>query len=441
MPYVLLGKELPPVLGAPVILRREFTLSQDAPADARNLADEIAELVSRELLERARLMLSELVTNSCRHAAGPIEITMAAEGRAVEIVVADQGEGFAPADLRSEEVADETGRGLLLVDLLSSQWSTGGEGAPWVWVRLEESPGTTEFAVPTSTSEQSLLDIRMMLDSVKDFAICALDRTGRVASWRAGAQRLTGHSHGDIVGCLLSDVYVDGRELDLARTLAAVLRAGRAEEERLLERKDGSRFWANIVITPILAAGDELRGFTVVARDVSWRHRLDANRSMLLDQLQQEAQTDDLTGLPNRRRWREELEREMLRTRRSGTPLCVAMVDLDGFKPYNDTHGHQAGDRLLVETARRWTEALRATDTLARWGGDEFLLLLPECPKEEALLVAQRLRAATACGELTCSIGLAVSEGREDPDAVVHRADGALYEAKRAGRDTITLAE
>src|SRR5437773_2544187 len=82
-----------------------------------------------------------------------------------------------------------------LVDLLSSQWSTGGEGAPWVWVRLEESPRANELAMPMVASEESLLDIRLMLDSVTDFAICALDRTGRVASWRAGAQRLTGHSH------------------------------------------------------------------------------------------------------------------------------------------------------------------------------------------------------------------------------------------------------
>jgi diguanylate cyclase (GGDEF)-like protein/PAS domain S-box-containing protein len=384
-------------------------------------------------------MISELVTNSCRHAEGPIELTLTCEGGAVEIVVTDRGSGFVPGDLLVEDLTQESGRGLLLVDLLATQWSTGGEGAPWVWVRLECVPSRTDPVVPAESSEDSLLDIRMMLDSVKDFAICALDRAGRVTNWRAGAENLTGHSHADIVGCLLSDLYVDGRELDLARTLAAVVNAGRAEEERLLQRKDGSRFWANIVTTPIYVRADELRGFTVVARDVSWRHRLDANRSMLLDQLQQEAQTDELTGLPNRRRWRDELEREMARARRSDHELCIGMIDIDDFKTFNDTHGHQAGDDLLSATARGWLGAVRATDMLARYGGDEFLLLLPECPVDEALAVVERLRSAR--GQLlTCSVGLAASNGREDTESVLRRADAALYDAKDAGRNAVIVA-
>jgi len=441
MPYVLLGRERPPESGVKALLRRELRRSEDAPAEARELVDDLAGHAAEETLQRARLMLSELVTNSCRHADGPIEVLVSTDDRAIEIVVIDCGGGFLPDDPHPDEFAeDESGRGLVLVDLLSSQWSTGGQGAPWVWVRLEESPRANELAMPNVTSEESLLDIRLMLDSVTDFAICALDRTGRVASWRAGAQRLTGHCHADIIGCLLSDLYVDGRELDLARTLAAVVNAGRAEEERLLERKDHSRFWANIVITPIYTGVDELRGFTVVARDVSWRHRLDANRSMLLDQLQQEAQTDELTGLPNRRRWRDELEREMARARRSGHDLCIGMVDLDDFKPFNDTHGHQAGDKLLSETAGKWLAAVRATDLLARWGGDEFLVLLPECPVEEALIVVERLRGSTT-GDLTCSVGLTTSNGREETDTVLQRADAALYEAKRRGRNSIVVTD
>lgn len=441
MPYVLLGRERPPEPGARTLVRRDLPVSEDAPAEARAVVDELGEDLSHDVLERTRLMVSELVTNSCRHAEGPIELTLSADHDAVEIVVVDKGLGFVPDNPDPEALEDdESGRGLLLVELLSSQWSTGGTGAPWVWVRLEARPSKKVVVPARSHDEESLLDLRLMIDSVKDFAIVALDRTGRVASWRAGAERLTGHSHADIVGCLLSDIYVGGRELDLARTLAAVVNAGRAEEERLVQRMDGSRLWANIVITPIHTGKDELRGFTVVARDVSWRHRLDANRSMLLDQLQQEATTDELTGLPNRRRWREELGREMARARRSAAALCVGMVDLDDFKPYNDTHGHQAGDSLLRETARRWAEALRTTDMLARYGGDEFLLLLPECPLDEALTVVNRLRRSTA-EELTCSIGLTTSSGREDAEAVLGRADAALYDAKRGGRDAIVVAD
>jgi diguanylate cyclase (GGDEF)-like protein/PAS domain S-box-containing protein len=292
---------------------------------------------------------------------------------------------------------------------------------------------------PEDARAQQLLDIGLMLDSVKDFAICALDRAGHITAWRAGAERLTGHAHPDVVGCLLSDLYAEGSQLDLALTLAAVVNEGRAEEERLLQRADGSRFRANIVLTPISDASGTLRGFTLVARDVSWRHRLDNNRSTLIDRLHDIAQTDELTGLPNRRRWQEDLEREMARARRGHTRLCIGMVDLDAFKPFNDTHGHQAGDNLLRQTAQAWAEVLRATDILARYGGDEFLLLLPECPVEEALTVLDRLRCATPA-ELTCSIGLTSSLGEERSERVLNRADAALYDAKRRGRDSVVVA-
>jgi diguanylate cyclase (GGDEF)-like protein len=116
------------------------------------------------------------------------------------------------------------------------------------------------------------------------------------------------------------------------------------------------------------------------------------------------------------------------------------MVDIDGFKPFNDTHGHQAGDELLRATAGAWTEVLRATDLLARYGGDEFLLLLPDCPVDEAMVVIDRMRAATP-GELTCSVGLTSSNGEEEPQGVLSRADRALYDAKREGRNGVVVAE
>jgi diguanylate cyclase (GGDEF)-like protein/PAS domain S-box-containing protein len=404
--------------------------------------DELDGAASPETLERARLIASELVTNACCHGDGPIDVTVSALEGGIELLVTDTGPGFTPDDVRPDDLDDlddESGRGLLLVELLSSLWSTGGEGAPWVWVRMteRERPPTEDAA--REPGDQPLLDIGLMIDSVKDFAICALDRAGRVTAWRAGAQRLTGHSHADVVGCLLSDIYADASQLDLALTLAAVVNEGRAEEERLLKRADGSEFRANIVLTPIYDASSTLRGFTLVARDISWRHRLDRNRSSLIDQLQDIALTDELTGLPNRRRWQEDLEREMARARRSRSGLCVSMIDLDGFKAFNDTHGHQAGDTLLRETSRAWSEVLRATDIIARYGGDEFLLLLPDCPVDEAITVIDRLRAATP-DELTCSIGLTSSIGDEDSELVLGRADSALYDAKRRGRDSVVVA-
>ncbi|MDX6668759.1 MAG: hypothetical protein QOK04_2139 [Solirubrobacteraceae bacterium] len=162
-------------------------------------------------------------------------------------------------------------------------------------------------------------------------------------------------------------------------------------------------------------------------------------RADLLARLEAVARTDDLTGLANRRAWEEELPRELARAKRDDRPLCVAMVDLDRFKEFNDEHGHQAGDRLLKQLASVWREELRPTDVLARYGGEEFVLLLPNCPLDEAREVIDRLRS-TIPAEETCSAGIATWDGRETPEALVRRADTALYAAKREGRNRSVLA-
>jgi diguanylate cyclase (GGDEF)-like protein/PAS domain S-box-containing protein len=157
-------------------------------------------------------------------------------------------------------------------------------------------------------------------------------------------------------------------------------------------------------------------------------------RAGLLARLENMARTDDLTGLPNRRSWDEELPRELARGTRYSHPVCVAMLDLDRFKDYNDRLGHLAGDRLLKEAAGAWRGALRDTDRLARYGGEEFSVVLPDCALEDAGLLVERLRSVTPVGE-TCSAGVVEWDGEESPEGLVRRADAALYEAKRTGRD------
>ncbi|MDX6650995.1 MAG: hypothetical protein QOJ97_2946 [Solirubrobacteraceae bacterium] len=162
-------------------------------------------------------------------------------------------------------------------------------------------------------------------------------------------------------------------------------------------------------------------------------------RADLLARLEAVARTDDLTGLANRRAWDEHLPRELARADREERPLCVAMLDLDRFKEYNDERGHQAGDRLLKQVASTWREMLRPSDLLARYGGEEFGLVLPHCPIEMGIDVVERLRQFTIGGQ-TCSAGVAAWDGEEAPDDLVKRADAALYEAKKAGRDRSVAA-
>ena len=163
-------------------------------------------------------------------------------------------------------------------------------------------------------------------------------------------------------------------------------------------------------------------------------------RSKLIEQLQQMARTDSLTGLPNRRAMTEALERDIRASRRRTRPMSIAMIDLDHFKAFNDAFGHQAGDHLLVNAAKRWTAELRPIDTIARYGGEEFLVLLPGCDVATATTIADRLRAAMLDGQ-TCSVGVAQWDGTETTTALVARADAALYLAKGAGRDMTAVAE
>ena len=157
------------------------------------------------------------------------------------------------------------------------------------------------------------------------------------------------------------------------------------------------------------------------------------------DELERLASTDTLTGLPNRRVWEDALPRELARSTRAGTPVSIAIIDLDHFKAYNDTLGHQAGDLLLKEIAALWPAELRDSDLLARFGGEEFALLLPDCGTADIGPVVEKVRTATPA-EMTASAGAAVWDGVEEAEELLRRADEALYEAKRGGRDRTIVA-
>jgi diguanylate cyclase (GGDEF)-like protein/PAS domain S-box-containing protein len=176
-----------------------------------------------------------------------------------------------------------------------------------------------------------------------------------------------------------------------------------------------------------------------VAQDITDRKRLEAEREELLARVEAMARTDALTGLPNRRAWDEELRRELARAGRQGHALAVVMLDLDRFKAFNDEHGHQAGDGVLAELGRAWRTVVRVSDLVARYGGEEFAALLPACPPDEAIAAIERLRDVIPAAQ-TCSAGVAYWDGHESPEALTGRADLALYQAKRAGRDRVFTA-
>jgi len=165
-----------------------------------------------------------------------------------------------------------------------------------------------------------------------------------------------------------------------------------------------------------------------------------------------QATHDALTGLWNRKAILEILRKELDRSRREAAPLGLIMLDLDHFKQINDTYGHQAGDAVLHEVARMMVASLRSYDSAGRYGGEEFLMVLPGCDEQEAAGIAERLRLLSASYsfessqgalEVTVSLGVASTDGSKDSgmDSLIRAADEALYHAKRLGRNRVEVWE
>ncbi len=172
----------------------------------------------------------------------------------------------------------------------------------------------------------------------------------------------------------------------------------------------------------------------------------------LRESLRQQSTVDPLTGMYNRRFFDESLKRELLRARRAQSSCAVVMVDLDHFKRINDTYGHEGGDLVLKAAARVLLDRVRASDIAGRYGGEEFILLLPDCGAEAAHQLAEGIRAALAdiaiqylgrtISGITASFGIAAWPlHAEDEQSVLKAADMALYEAKKSGRDRVIVAQ
>ncbi len=188
-----------------------------------------------------------------------------------------------------------------------------------------------------------------------------------------------------------------------------------------------------------LSHGDWLIGCGALMLGAVLVRRLLDELRLRMGQLDILARTDQLTRIPNRRAWDEEIAREVARSRRDRSAFCIAVLDIDHFKAFNDMRGHQEGDVLLSQAAAAWLDTIRASDFVARYGGEEFAVILRGCSLQDALPIVERLRMATPY-EQTCSVGVARWDGVEPAESVVRRADEALFEAKAAGRDRVKIA-
>ena len=287
------------------------------------------------------------------------------------------------------------------------------------------------------------------------FCIIATDPAGTVTAMNPAAESLTFYRKHELIGqhsvVMLHDAAeMSARAVQLSKDLNEPVQAGFSsliarpqhgqtdEHEWTYVRKDGSRIWVNLAITALKTQGEKIAGYLGIAFDITERKKLTEYVNHL-------AHHDQLTGLPNRVLLDDRMRQAIQRAKRNRHKVAVLMVDVDYFKRINDSLGHSAGDSLLDAIAKKLCSAVRQTDTVARMGGDEFVIVMPEFRDERdaercAEAIIQKVSTPTMVGNrevnVTVSVGLCIfPDCAHDADSLLKNADAALYEAKESGRN------
>jgi diguanylate cyclase (GGDEF)-like protein/PAS domain S-box-containing protein len=282
-----------------------------------------------------------------------------------------------------------------------------------------------------------------IFDNIRDYAIYTVDLEGRIDMWNRSLDRIGGWQIEDVIGAPVG-MFFPTDMIDQSQSIELLDRArqfGKAEAEGWRVRKDGSRFWGSTVAASLPPQPWQTSGYIMVARDLTERKQTE-------DRLVALSITDPMTGALNRRAGETALREGFRGWKHDGRRFSLLMIDCDHFKSINDTWGHDGGDTVLIALVRLCRENLRDSDTIFRWGGEEFMLLLPETKLGIAQMVAERLRKALETTEIdyggypisvTVSIGVVeVCAADNGVDDLVRRVDEALYTAKDAGRNQVS---
>jgi len=300
-----------------------------------------------------------------------------------------------------------------------------------------------------AASEKRLEDITAAVGD----GVIMLDTEGRVVFLNPAAEQMLGWPEKELPGKNLHQTVhfrrPDGSEFPetacpAARTLASgdVVRV----HDDLFIRHDGSPMPVAYISTPIMEDG-RVTGSVVAFHDITSRKLSQEALERANELLQREATMDALTGIANRRKYDDALAVEIARVRRHPAPLSVMMFDIDNFKLVNDSYGHHIGDLVLVELAQLVRNGLRFEDVFARWGGEEFVILLPQTDLAAGAELAERLRREvqrnhfSTADSVTCSFGVARLRKDDDAGGLMRRVDRALYRAKNSGRNRVLEEE
>lgn len=285
--------------------------------------------------------------------------------------------------------------------------------------------------------------------SYMDEAVVVLDAKYNIMFCNNSVQKIFGHEAKDIVGKKISfllpnRVYHSNERMieDFARSKVKLISMLQKKVQIYGHHRDGRDFIASVALVNASIDSDEYYG--VIIRDISENKKNE-------EELLRLASTDPLTGVLNRREFRAIAEKEVMRSKRYGRPLSLLIMDIDHFKVINDSYGHAAGDKALQHLTKLCSSSLRTMDVICRWGGEEFVIMLPETGMKGAVVIAERLRSSIEETDFinnnnkidfTVSVGVsAFKQGDDDIDGVLSRADSSLYMAKENGRNKVVASE
>ncbi len=291
---------------------------------------------------------------------------------------------------------------------------------------------------------------RVLLDNIYD-GVYFTDTSRRILYWNNSAERITGYSREEVLGhpCfdnILVHVDEDGRSLCMGHCpVAACIEDKHPRQAKVfLHHKEGHRVPVFVSVAPIFKSDGELFGALETFRDMTPELALLKEA----ESLREMALICPLTGIGNRRYAEQTLQNRTGEANRSGSPLGLLMIDIDHFKSVNDLYGHDVGDLVLKTVARTLAGAMRSYDFLGRWGGEEFIAIIPNVSLEALNRIAERVLVLVAASThqvsgkrlmTTVSIGGTLYRIGESGENFVKRADELLYESKHKGRNRATV--
>jgi len=290
---------------------------------------------------------------------------------------------------------------------------------------------------------------RSIVDNLYE-GVYFVDMDRRIIYWNSGAERITGYSSEDVVGRLCSDnllVHVDekGRCLCIGSCpLVDVMqqRCGHKEDQMFVHHKDGHRVPVEVSITLIR----DRDGIPIGAAEVFRETRGIDHDLLMIEELKRETLVDVLTGLPNRRYLQMNIAGSLAEYERHGIGFGLVFADVDHFKQFNDTYGHEVGDMVLKLVGTTMGNCMRAYDMVGRWGGEEFLAIIRFADDEQFRHVAEKLRSMVEQSflghgdehlKVTITLGATHVRPGDTMDTLVSRADRLMYAGKEAGRNRV----